>query len=58
VVWLRAAVDVLAALTMMEPGMVLNEMSHRLAGGCQRGAGGGRGGAGGAGGRGVRCQVS
>jgi hypothetical protein len=32
VVWLRAALDVLAALTHVDPAAVLMELSHKLAG--------------------------
>jgi hypothetical protein len=39
VVWLRAALDVLAALTQVDPAAVLMELSHKLAG--EGGCGGG-----------------
>jgi hypothetical protein len=44
VVWLRAALDVLAALTQVDPSAALMELSHKLAG--EGGSGGGRGGGG------------
>jgi hypothetical protein len=33
VLWLRCVLDLLAALTLADPAAVLNELSHKLAGG-------------------------